>query len=363
MKNLFFRYISILILFFLFYVNTSFAQPDQNNPYFFSLNYRIGNNKPHRPEIENLTYPYRGVDLKLGWQSIGRQPWQVAYRYPSYGFGINWNTFKTNIIGEPVAAYFFTNFPQITTSFARFDLEVDFGLSYGINPYDSFTNPYNFSTGSSVNVFFGLYLEQSFDIGKQYHLFVCEGFTHYSNGALSYPNLGLNIPNLKFGLRYQPRFAEKINKGSKPKFEKYWCITMPVAGGTKKLFAPTPNYHQVYIAPALYYQPDFKRRIGFGYEIAYNEAIALSRPKNSLPFENKITQAVFVAHEFIIYRFTLNTQFGIYLRNMPSDKFYYERIGLGFYLTPVSRIVLNLKAHYFKAEYVETGMVFDINFK
>lgn len=363
MKKSFLKYIAILFFLFAISLSYTFAQTEIKTPYFYSINLRTGKNKPHREVIKNLTYPYRGVDLKFGWQTIGKQPWQVAYRYPSFGIGINWNTFKTEIIGEPIAAYFFTNFPQITTPWARLDLEVDFGLSYGINPYDSITNPKNFATGTATNVFFGLFLEQSFDIDKHFDLFISEGFTHYSNGALSYPNLGLNIPLLKFGVRYHPQLEEKQNIELKPEFTKRWSIITTIAGGTKKLFAPTPNYNQLYIAPSIYYQPSYKRRVGIGYEIAYNEAIVGRESKKDYPFESLLSQAVFVAHEFIIERFTLNTQFGIYLKNMPSDKFYYERIGLGFYLSPSTRIVLNLKAHYFKAEYIETGFVFDLNSK
>ena len=158
MNKSFFIHISTLIFILTIGIIDSFAQDEVKTPYFYSINYRTGNNKPHREVIKNLTYPYRGVDLKFGWQTIGKQPWQVAYRYPSFGVGINWNTFKTDIIGEPVAAYFFTNFPQITTKWARLDLEVDLGLSYGINPYDSITNPNNFATGTATNVFFGLFL-------------------------------------------------------------------------------------------------------------------------------------------------------------------------------------------------------------
>ncbi|HKK81949.1 MAG TPA: hypothetical protein VJ909_06865, partial [Prolixibacteraceae bacterium] len=60
-------------------------------------------------------------------------------------------------------------------------------------------------------------------------------------------------------------------------------------------------------------------------------------------------------------RFTILTQLGLYLGKHPvGDKVYYERIGVGYYLTPWWRAVLNLKAHYIKAEYVELGFVFDV---
>lgn len=359
--------ISLITLLLLFAIQQLSAQilydSLPSTPWFVSVNNRTGENRPHRPVIQNLTYPYRGVDVKLGWQSIGKQRWQQAYRYPSYGVGLNWNTFKTEVLGEPVAAYFFTNFPQITLPWARLDLEVDLGLSYGIHPYDAIKNPHNFSTGSAVNAFFGLYLEQSFHLGKHVDLFISEGFTHYSNGALGWPNLGLNIPSLKAGLRVHPQPKPRLEKRYANDFKGYWQLTTNFGTGIKTLWAPEPYYKEYLVAPTLYYRPSYKRRVGLGFELAYNEAVHGVWDKRNYTGTQLLTYAVYAAHEFVIERFTVVAQFGIYLYNMPSDKFYYERIGMGYYLTEHLRLVLNLKAHYFKAEYVETGLVFDLNFK
>lgn len=358
MKHLQFQKL-ILFSIFLFSIINVFSQDNPSSPFFISLNYRTGKNVPHRPIVENLHYPYRGVELKMGWQTIGKQDWQRAFRYPSLGVGFNLNTFDTEILGEPVAAYFFTNFPQLSTSWCRLDLEVDFGLSYGINPYNEFTNPSNFSTGTATNIFFGLYIEQSFHISPQIDVFVCEGLSHYSNGALGYPNLGLNIPSLKFGVRYLHEKPEYIRNSVKPSVEKNLSIVTYLGGGTRKMEAPTPSYNEILLSAALYYRTGFKRRVGLGLETAYNESkfVEKNHKTNEL-----MTYATFLSHEFIINKFTILSQFGIYLfKSSPSTKFYYERIGFGYYIGKNVRVVLNLKAHYIKAEYVELGLTYDLN--
>lgn len=352
----------ILAMLFLFQLLCA-GQTEPKTPFYFSLDFRSGKNKPHREVIRNLTYPYRGFDLKVGWQTIGKQPWQVAYRYPSFGIGLNSATFNTEIIGAPTALYFFTNFPQLTTKWVDIELNVDFGLSHGIHPYDSITNPENFSTGSAINAYFGFYLEQLIHFGEHFDAFISEGFTHYSNGALNYPNLGLNIPSIKFGLRYQPQIYSKLNKGLIPHFDEKWTLATALSGGARTWNTPELYYRELLLSPAIYYRMGFKRRIGLGFEMAYNESVRIVHGHEDYSGKQLLTYAVFAAHEFLIKRFTIVTAFGIYTRNMPSDKFYYERIGMGFYLTPSTRVVLNLKAHYFKAEYVETGLVFDLNFK
>jgi hypothetical protein len=352
------------ILLFLFSL-TGFSQIESTKPFFISMNFRTGENVPHREVIKNLRYPYRGIDLKWGWQTIGDKDWQRAYRYPSLGVGVNWNTFKTEILGEPVAAYFFTNFPQLTTPWCRLDLEVNFGLSYGINPYDKISNPKNFSTGSSLNSIFGLYLEQSFHVSPQFDLFVCEGLTHYSNGALGYPNLGLNIPSLKFGVRHLSEKPVYLRKESNPSVKKNFSIITYLGAGTKKMDAPTPSYNELLISPSLYYRAGYKRRVGVGFEVAYNQSIKwlykYSNPNKEYSIEDLMTYAVHLSHEFIISRFTILTQFGVYLKNQPTDKFYFERLGFGYYFGKNVRIVLNVKAHYIKAEYIEAGLTYDLN--
>lgn len=359
MKHLITKNTILVLLLILFF--PGFSQ--DKTPYFFSLNYRTGENKPHREVIKNLTYPYRGIEAKLGWQSVGKQNWQQAYRYPSYGIGVNWSTFKTDILGAPTSVYAFTNFPQLTTKWARLDLEVDLGISHGINPYDEITNPENFSTGSTINAFFGFYLEQSFHVSKNMDLFVSEGLTHYSNGALGFPNLGLNIPSLKFGFRYTPNPIERAPKRTLPGVENPWQLNTFIAFGTKTFREPTPYYKELVIAPTLYYRTSYKRRIGFGFEGAYNDVFQAHYITRDYTGKQLLTAAVFGAHEFIIERFSILTQFGIYLHNKPLETFYYERVGMGFYLTPSMRVSLSLKAHYVKAEYVEFGIIYDLNFR
>jgi hypothetical protein len=339
-----------------------YPQSETPTPLFIQFDCQIGENKPHRPVVENLTYPYRAVNLKFGWQTTGNADWEVAYRYPSYGFAFSYGTFGSDVIGEPVSIYFFTNFPQITTRFFRLDFEVDLGISHGINPYDEVLNPYNFSTGSSFNALVGFYFEQSFHLSPQVDFFVSEGFSHYSNGALAYPNLGLNIPSLKFGIRYTapaPTYKKPIGK---PAFKRRFQLITYIGGGTKKLFGPTPSYNEVLISPSFFLQTGFKRRLGVGFELAYNEAFKGIYKKEHYTGEQLLTYAVHVSHEFLIERFTILTQLGCYLSEPPSDKYCFERIGLGYYLTKHMRLVLNIKAHYIKAEYVEAGLCFDLNF-
>lgn len=365
------RILYILLLYFGFLTNFVLAQSEIKTPYFVQLSHIRGENKPHRPVIANLTYPYRGAEIKIGWQSIGKQPWQVAFRYPSYGLGFNYSTFETEVLGVPASLFFFTTFPQINSKLININLDVNFGLSYGINPYNKISNPQNFSTGSSINAFFGIYLEQSIHIDKKFDIVVSEGLTHYSNGAMGYPNLGLNVfPTLKIGFRDHQFDRVKLNKDLQPQYKRNWQFSLYIGGGVKTLFAAKPLYRELVLQPSIYYRPSYKRRIGLSYDIIYNEAITGIWTRSDESGRELITQSVLLSHEFLIKRFTILTQIGMYVVNLPFDKVAYSRydidsivsrLGIGFHLSPWAKIVLNLKSHYIKAEYIETGLVFNLN--
>ncbi|MBN1925072.1 MAG: acyloxyacyl hydrolase [Prolixibacteraceae bacterium] len=339
-----------------------YSQTDSASVFFINFDYQTGENRPHRPIVENLTYPYKAANLKFGWQTNGKNDWEVAFHYPSYGIALNYGTFNTDVLGSPAAFYFFTNFPQISTRFFRIDLELNLGISHGINPYHEINNPYNFSTGSTINAIFGLYLEESFHLSPQLDFFVSEGFSHYSNGALSYPNLGLNIPSLKFGIRYLHEKPEYIGREEKLKFKHRFQLITYIGAGTKKLFGPAPSYNEVLVSPSFFLQTGYKRRIGVGFELAYNEAIKGIYKKENYSGKQLLTYGIHLSHEFLIDRFTILLQLGLYLSEPPSDKFYFERLALGYYLSDHVRFLLCIKAHYIKAEYVEAGLSFDLNF-
>lgn len=343
---------------------SSLLLPAQNadpSRLYFSLNYRTGQNRPHRDIIRNLDFDCRGVEAKVGWQTPGLTDWQQAYRFPALGIGVNWNTFNNTILGNPAALYAFTAFPQFRFGRFRFDLEANLGISYGLNPYDPVTNPENFAVGSAVNAYFGLFLEQSFRVSPRFELFLAEGFSHYSNATLNYPNLGLNVFLIKTGIKYS---LQPVSFEPKRKLvaDKDWSLRFCLFSGMKKLTTPTPTYFEQGLTLAVNKRLSYKNLITLGYEAAYNQATQAMYWDRTLTFGQLISQAVYAGHEFLIDRFSIGTFFGIYLAHQPTDKFYYERLSLGYEVFPQTRISLCLKAHYIKAEYLELGISRQIRF-
>lgn len=345
---------SALLLFILYLPRLSTAQDKCTVPY-YSFGYRFGQNRPHRENIMHLNYFYQGAEFKLGWQTPGASQWQHAYRFPRIGLGINWNWFDNETLGKPAALYFFTGFPQFRSGRFRLDLELNLGAAYGFKPYDPIKNPSNKAIGSAGSVYFGIFAEQALRLTDHLELFIGQGLSHYSTGSLSYPNTGLNILMLKAGMNYQPQRAVFENR-TIPKMQPSWSVSVNLFSGSKKLDAPTPNYEQYGLSLSLNRRLSYKNRVLLGYETAYNEATQMMYWDRTLRTNELISHALYAGHEFVIERFLIVGHLGLYLKNRPTDKGYYERLALAFEVLPKTYLSLQLKAHKVKAEYIELGL-------
>lgn len=354
---------NVLLLFLLaFLFPITIEAQDKKASFYIDADYFKGHNKPHRPEIENLTYKCSGFDIRAGWQSNGNRLWQKAYRNPSYGVGLNYNHFETSIIGSPISLYFFSSFPMLRYKPFQFNITYNLGFSHGINPYDEVTNPDNKATGTRNNVFFGIYADEEISIIPNLSIIAMQGFTHYSNGTLGYPNLGLNAPMLKFGVRYYTRPEETYKREKVKVDEKPWGGSFTLVTGAKKLRPEQSWYYykEIGILPVLTKRLSYKNRVGIGGEFLLNQAVRGKYIDQELSTSQIITIAVNAQHEFLINRFSVLTQMGIYLHNQPSSTFYYERLGVSYAFLPYLRAGLGLKAHYVKAEYIELSLSFDL---
>jgi len=250
--------------------------------------------------------------------------------------------------------------------FRRFTVTLDgnFGISYGINPYDEIKNPGNFSTGSSLNVYAGLYLEESYMLTPNLSLFCLQGLTHYSNGNLGFPNVGLNVPTLSFGARFTPRpLPSALPQSPDPEYTRNWQLNCYLGAGMMKNSADWPIYKSIVFSPTLSKRINYVHRLGIFYEIAYNENMTNKGEFHNLKGFQIITHATGVTHDFLIERFTILMSLGVYLTNkIPTDSYVYERIGLSYEFLKNLRAGFYMKAHGIKAEYFELGLLYDLHF-
>lgn len=170
------------------------------------------------------------------------------------------------------------------------------------------------------------------------------------------PKFGIECPRLQSGFALLHRGSQKFQKKKIKIEERPWGLNLRVMTGAKKLNADNVWYKELAFNPLLTKQLSYKNRVGIGFEAAINQARRDRRGQENATFKEIISYALNAEHEFLIERFTVFTQFGIYVFQQPTDKFYYERLGLTYALAPKLHAGIGLKAHYFKAEYVEVAL-------
>lgn len=211
---------------------------------------------------DHLTYPngfeeafakgYNAFELRLGWQSSGRQTWQQLHKYPVYGLGVFVSSLGTadvdSVVGAPSGIYFFYGEPLLRVAWftAYFDLGI--GLSYDFVPYDAENNPTNDVIGSRVNLYFNGNLNLMFRLSPRYDLSLGANFFHFSNGRSNTPQRGINMGGLNLGMKYnfnaikahtkiknpgyKPEIRPTFISGPKPRLKRYGEVQFQVSFGT-----------------------------------------------------------------------------------------------------------------------------------
>jgi len=104
---------------------------------------------------------------------------------------------------------------------------------------------------------------------------------------------------------------------------------------------------------------NYKRRIGLGADIFYNEVLKYDiSPQNyeDVSIFDKTQYGVYVFHDMKYRRLVLLMQLGAYVYAKYKQQPIYTRIGIRYHLNDFLLANLSLKTHYANADFVEFGI-------
>ena len=187
-----------LFLFSVFIAISSFSQSKKE----WGIDYsqKIGFLAAHRGVMAHLpqSQAYAG-ELSVFFQTKGRKQWHQACRYPIVGATLFGGSVGNNeILGTFWGAYSFIEFPFVKTKHYEFAGKLGSGLGYGTKVYDPILNPKNVAMSTHFNTIICFGLKSSFIFNRN-KISLGIDLTHFSNGAIKVPNLGVNLPYLSFG--------------------------------------------------------------------------------------------------------------------------------------------------------------------
>lgn len=157
----------------------------------------------HRATIGHLVKGYPDLyEFNLSKPTLGNKRWQQENNFPNVGITMQVMDFKN----PSQLGYAFTAAPYVEIPLKKEDkwwrlsMRLAWGASYLNKKFDIVTNSKNIAIGSHVNAFVQFRWFLTLKLNNYMTVEPGFSFTHYSNGHMYNPNLGLNVVSLGTGL-------------------------------------------------------------------------------------------------------------------------------------------------------------------
>ena len=301
-----------------------------------------------------------GFEVNLQRQTTGAAPWHGWYKFPKIGLALTYYDFH-----NPVLGYVFSASPYISKSFSRgakhdLSFRLGAGLAYLTNPYNQETNHKNTIASSALNATLQFRFEYDYALTPHLGLLVGAGLNHYSNGATTKPNFGVNLPSVVLGLNYyQQRFIPRTNANAPAPAEagrNFFNVSTSI-GFKQRTEGDKQKYLVNSLTLAVGRRVNRKSNLLLGLEGFNDRSLKATlndttRVGLAQPDVKKVS--IFVGHELLFGRLAFDSHLGFYVyAPYKSSTPYYERLGLKYHFTNLLFGAVDLKIHRGAADVIE----------
>lgn len=315
----------------------------------------------HTPAISHLAVSHpTGFELNAQRQTTGAAPWHSWYKYPKVGLALVYYDYHNPVLGQSYAATIYLSKPFLHTRRQDLSFRLGTGLAWFTHPFDLQTNRKNAIVSSALNATMQLRLEYDYALSQHLGLLLGVALNHYSNGATTKPNFGVNLPSVVLGLNYhQQRPAPTVP---------YLAPTPAEVGHNFLLVSTSLGYKQLDVGDRTKYLVNSvtvaagrrlsrKSNLLVGLEGFYDRSL-LAAQKDTARSGEKLTDVkkagIFLGHELLFGRLAFAANLGFYAYNpYKSNLFYYERLGLKYQFTDAFFGAIDLKVHAGTADVIE----------
>lgn len=329
-----------------------------------STSFHYGFVIPHHPYLAHLTQGHtNGYEINVGYRTNGTKNWHQEYLQPYFGLGyVFFNLKNPTHLGYGHALYPYLYLPITKNENFRWSIKVAYGIGYLTKHFDIEENYKNLAIGSGVNAFIHINNFIDFKISERLRGNTGFSFSHFSNGAFKIPNLGINIPSLNLGVVY------KINEHTIMLSDSIYRYTynrkfqhkLLLAGAIKEI-SPVqgPKYAVGTIGYSLYKKVSFKSALNTGLDIMYDSSIPVQFDRDSIQYSSNFEATrvgVNFGYNLEVGNLTLLFQPGFYLISKYKDQgMIYGRYGFAYHINKTIGIGVNVKTHFFVADYFEVA--------
>ncbi|TGE26203.1 acyloxyacyl hydrolase [Hymenobacter metallicola] len=316
----------------------------------------------HTPSVKHLVVSHpTGLELNLQRQTNGAEPWHAWYKYPKVGLALVYYDYHNPVLGKSYAATVYINKSFYRTARQELNFRIGTGLGFFPIRFDQETNHRNNIVSSRLNATLQTRLEYDVALTPHYGLLLGVGLNHYSNGATTKPNFGINLPTVFVGVNYhQQRPFRPVSTGptAEPDELGHNFLDLSTSLGFKQRNeSDRRKYTAQSVSVMVGRRVNRKSNLVLGAEGFYDRSLLVqlrdtSSSGEKLPDVKKA--GVFFGHELLFGRLAFVSHLGFYVYNpYKSNKFYYERLGLKYQFSRHFWGAADLKIHRGAADVVE----------
>ena len=318
-------------------------------------------------------------ELSLHHNTYGQHRWEVIHNYPSIGLTFYYSGFRNDSIsaelGRVFALYPYINFPIIPDENSKLTFKLGVGVSYLTNKFDPKENYHNYAIGSHFNAAINLSFEYRQRIVDRLHWVTSIGLTHFSNGAIRTPNMGINIFSVATGFSWYLKPPKNlIDYRLRPKnylFEfdgkRHFVTDFQYTLGFKDMSQQygTHRYYFVHnIAANVMVQLTERDRLGIGLDLIYDPSPKALHPDWNR-FQDFLKIGGLVSYEMMLDR--VSFMFNIGIRNnapIPKSAFlFYQKVAARCYFNENLFATLSFTTYDIKADFISVGIGYHIQHK
>lgn len=325
--------------------------------HFLQAGFGFGAIVAHNNQVRHLAQSHPNI-YRLEYSLVDPRPeWSKSFGMPRFGLALDLFNYQNGAqLGQSLAATIYLE-PRL---FQRFRFRLGSGLVYNFHPFNLKSNPGNLMLGSRFALVMHGQINYYQPVSARYQLVAGWGITHFSNGAYTQPNMGINIVYGQVGLIHQwDKPVQNFSEIAQPKTD-FHLLSIQAWGSlswVEKLPVGGPKFPVYQASLRASYRKGRKSSLAMAVDYAYNESRAklIEEKPGFGPKEGRI--GLVISHELHISRISLMTDVGYYiLKRQTIDPGLYQRYGFRYYIKKSLFLVSQLKVHRSKAECFEFGL-------
>ena len=325
---------------------------------------------------EGVAPSFPTFDVRLGWTDYTSSPFASILNHPEMGVGFQLDNLAGITaangpgMGNIYSLYGYFDRPLLVLGGFRFGYSGEFGLGFMFrNRYDPVKNPWNVVISTPVNAHISLGFQAQYAISPRYDAGIGFFFNHHSNGAVTFPNYGLNAFELalRLGMKSPKNEADLHRMPEDDGFKRGFQFGVQVSGG---IMSNEANYWRSIEEEGIwvndrYFKYSFE--VNALYKYCRTHATGLGLDLFVTPFCDKIAEhdgrgetyqplsyGISLLHELSYRHFSTMVGLGRYLYHhdgLARNKILYQMVTVKYYFPQAADVYtgLILKAHKFKA--------------